>query len=266
MTSASGSEGEPRELKIGRRRVATVFDAVEGTVLPGSFIFNTNVVTEYSFRRQPLTPDEVLFRCNKAPQRYEEYDIYRAHDDLPQGGHGVLPDSDMLRAIHSYVRRFYKSVARGKTMNANERSMDETALLAFGILLEEAVTEIFGENGDLVFTERAGADGDELASRKKGGGKSPEEKGKKGSAIADDADEVVAQSSNDRGVSDVGTGGDEVVAGCHVNTDRKGSKRRWSDESDEDEAQQSVPRIRSTVREVASKRAKKRAKKRHAFC
>jgi len=32
-------------------------------------------------------------------------------------------------------------------------SMDETALLAFGILLEEAGREILGNTGDLVFTE-----------------------------------------------------------------------------------------------------------------
>lgn len=31
--------------------------------------------------------------------------------------------------------------------------MDETALLAFGIVLEEAAQEALGYNGDLVFTE-----------------------------------------------------------------------------------------------------------------
>jgi hypothetical protein len=33
--------------------------------------------------------------------------------------------------------------------------MDETALLAFGILLEEAGNEVLGRRGDLVFTEGA---------------------------------------------------------------------------------------------------------------
>ena len=36
--------------------------------------------------------------------------------------------------------------------------MDETALLAFGILLEESGREILGRTGDLVFTE-----GEEIA-------------------------------------------------------------------------------------------------------
>ncbi|RDA88568.1 hypothetical protein CP532_5849 [Ophiocordyceps camponoti-leonardi (nom. inval.)] len=292
MTSSSGSEGEPKELTIGRRRVATVFDAVEGTVLPDSFIWKTAATTEYSSRNQPLTPDEVLFRCRRAPQRYEEYDIYRAHDDLPQGGHGVLPESNMLRAIHSYVRRFYKALTRGKTLNVNERSMDETALLAFGILLEEAVKEILGENGDLVFTERAGADGEarrdanrqnlEPASRKKKRGKGLRKKRKKKrktkARVSDDADEVAQRSHEvsmtpDKGVSDMGTGGDEVAAGCHVNSDKQGGKRRWSavdDDSGQDEAEQSVSRIHSAVGTAVSertkKRAKKRPKKRPGFC
>ena len=33
------------------------------------------------------------------------------------------------------------------------KSMDETALLAFGILLEESAAHVLGENGDMVFVE-----------------------------------------------------------------------------------------------------------------
>ena len=36
--------------------------------------------------------------------------------------------------------------------------MDETALLALGILIEETAREVMGETGDLAFTEAAGAD------------------------------------------------------------------------------------------------------------
>jgi hypothetical protein len=35
------------------------------------------------------------------------------------------------------------------------KCMDETALIAFGILLEETVREVLGETGDLAFTEAA---------------------------------------------------------------------------------------------------------------
>lgn len=48
--------------------------------------------------------------------------------------------------------------------------MDETALLAFGILLEEAGREVLGSRGDLTFTEEAEAsdeasDSDSIADR-----------------------------------------------------------------------------------------------------
>lgn len=42
---------------------------------------------------------------------------------------------------------------RGNTARVDERSMDETALLSLGILLEEAARESLGRKGDLVFTE-----------------------------------------------------------------------------------------------------------------
>lgn len=74
----------------------------------------------------------------------------------------MLPDSDMLKALHSYSSHFYAALAtaddpdRGSGRaqeNIDEHSMDETALLAFGILLEEAGREVLGKKGDLVFTE-----------------------------------------------------------------------------------------------------------------
>lgn len=44
--------------------------------------------------------------------------------------------------------------------------MDETALIALGILVEETAREILGETGDLVFTEAA--DEEENAEEEKG--------------------------------------------------------------------------------------------------
>lgn len=121
-------------------------------------------VTKHSSKGMPLGPDEVLFRRRGAPERYAEHDIYFAHErDLPDGGRGILPESDLLKAIHSYASKFYaahgssqpRPVADG---NVDNRSMDETALLAFGILLEESGREVLGRRGDVVFTE-AGATG-----------------------------------------------------------------------------------------------------------
>ena len=117
-------------------------------------------------RDPTLAPEEVLFRRIKAPIRFAEKDVYHQHEALPRGGRDVLPDSDMLKAIHGYASHFYAALgaaARGPgaaaatdgggNSNIDEQSMDETALIAFGILLEEAARDTLGKRGDLVFTE-----------------------------------------------------------------------------------------------------------------
>lgn len=85
-----------------------------------------------------------------------------AHErDLPDEGRDVLPPSDLLKTLHSYTSLFYDALGSDGRRNAysaggrniNERSMDETALLALGILLEEAGKEVIGARGDMVFTE-----------------------------------------------------------------------------------------------------------------
>ncbi|KND89620.1 hypothetical protein TOPH_05712 [Tolypocladium ophioglossoides CBS 100239] len=155
----------------GRRRLATVFDAVAGRVLchralrdeiTGQKQHPTEQVRtiKHPTRHTPAAPDEVLFRRKDAPQRFAEHDVYGAHErDLPRGGRGVLPESDLLKAIHAYSSRFYGALDRSRPRldrhSVDERSMDETALLAFGILLEEAGREALGRRGDLVFTEGA---------------------------------------------------------------------------------------------------------------
>ncbi|KAK7220554.1 hypothetical protein V2G26_008557 [Clonostachys chloroleuca] len=162
---------EPESFQpTSQRRQATVFDAVAGKLsnrhgrLEGDA---PTTQTLYSTKEVPFGPDEILFRRKEAPQRYEEHDIYKSHvRDLPRAGQSVLPESDLLKAIHSYTSRCYGSLHRQAseedTLDVNERSMDETALLAFGILLEEASREVLGRHGDLVFTE--GLDGGEGAA------------------------------------------------------------------------------------------------------
>jgi hypothetical protein len=114
----------------------------------------------YSSRDPRLAPEEVLFRREDAPVRYAEHDIYWANEDLPDGGLGQLPNGDLLKSVHGYASRFYEAVAARLgppcvvgTRLVDERSMDETALLAFGILIEEACRDAIGKKGDLAFTE-----------------------------------------------------------------------------------------------------------------
>ncbi|KAI1158338.1 hypothetical protein F5B18DRAFT_91787 [Nemania serpens] len=152
-----------------RRRQASVYDAVAGRVTttsplnsyePQRLRARHHRPHDPSSRRNPtLSPEEVLFKRSGAPVRYAERDIYQAHEDLPDGGRGILPDSDLLKTIHSYASQFYGDLpANRRTIDGatgegvSERSMDETALLALGILLEEVSCEALGKDGDLVFT------------------------------------------------------------------------------------------------------------------
>lgn len=98
----------------------------------------------------PIPPEEVLFRRSKAPERYEEDDFYWADRHLTEKQ--KLPDSDLLKAIHTYASDFYSraTIDRGQV---DFSSMDGSALLALGILLEEAAEYVLGTTGDMVFVE-----------------------------------------------------------------------------------------------------------------
>jgi hypothetical protein len=91
----------------------------------------------------------VLFRSRNAPTRYAESDIYFSNEREPPIG---LPESDLLKALHSYASDFY-SRATSNGGAGDWKSLDETALVALGVLMEEATRDILGQTGDLVFTE-----------------------------------------------------------------------------------------------------------------
>ncbi len=82
--------------------------------------------------------------------RYEEDDVYWADRHLKHGQ--VLPESDLLKAIHTYASDYYGRSTPNKGA-ADFESLDETALLALGILLEEMAGHVLGQTGDLAFTE-----------------------------------------------------------------------------------------------------------------
>lgn len=58
----------------------------------------------------------------------------------------------MLKAVHIYASDFYRTALRHEGV-VDFRSMDETALMCMGILLEEYAQSILGETGDLVLVE-----------------------------------------------------------------------------------------------------------------
>jgi hypothetical protein len=103
----------------------------------------------------------VLFKQSNAPPRYEETDYYQAHTRLPAGQQ--IPSGDLLNAIHAYISKLYS-----RTGDEDEpetwRCMDETALIAMGILLEETAREALGETGDFAFLEAADEEETEASS------------------------------------------------------------------------------------------------------
>lgn len=96
-----------------------------------------------------VSPEAVLFRRKDAPTRYAEDDIYFANERESQID---LPDSDLLKALHCYASDFYAR-ATPDWGSRDWRSLDGTALIALGILVEEACKDSLGRTGDLVFTE-----------------------------------------------------------------------------------------------------------------
>lgn len=128
-----------------RKRVATVYDAVAGHVGFNGFVSRSQLEAGIT----TLKPDEVLLRRVDAPtEPTEEY--YNADERLKLDQR--LPDTELLRAMHNYVSEYYSAHAHGE-VNHNYRSLDETALLAFGVLMEEAAVEALGETGDMVLVE-----------------------------------------------------------------------------------------------------------------
>ena len=117
--------------------------------LPGTPFASKNRDTASS-STLPIPPEEVLFRRSKAPDRYEEDDFYWADRSLTEKQ--KLPDSDLLKAIHEYASDFY-SRATVDGGQVDFRSIDGSALLALGIMLEEAAEHVLGTTGDLVFVE-----------------------------------------------------------------------------------------------------------------
>jgi hypothetical protein len=100
----------------------------------------------------------VLFKKQNAPPRYEETDYYFAHRNLSPDQ--KLPSGDLLTALHDYISKL-TSRSYEEDMPELWKSMDETALIALGILLEETVKETLGETGDLALLEAARSDEEE---------------------------------------------------------------------------------------------------------
>lgn len=121
---------------------------------------------------KPLTAQQVLFARTGAPTIYaEKIDEYNYAKRAPPGS---IPDGDLLKALHTYASDFYARMPDPRVRDRRRkgdgeesfeamkarlkgcrdfRSMDETALTAMGVLMEEMIKESLGETGDLAFAE-----------------------------------------------------------------------------------------------------------------
>ena len=135
--------------KRSKRRVATLYDVVAGRVGPNGFL-TTEQQKSSSFT--PYRPEEVLRRSTSSSDQISD-DVYNADEQLKPSQR--LPDSDLVKAVHSYTSDFYNMATPNQGLH-DFRSFNETALLAFGILLEEAARETLGETGDMALVEPEG--------------------------------------------------------------------------------------------------------------
>jgi hypothetical protein len=105
-------------------------------------------------RESAFTPSEVLLRRVSAPAEGRA-DVYFADENLGPGQR--LPETELLAAVHAYTADFYSMATRDKGQ-CDFRSLDETALIALGVLLEETATEVLEETGDMALVEPEGFD------------------------------------------------------------------------------------------------------------
>ncbi|KAI4227285.1 MAG: hypothetical protein LQ349_006733 [Xanthoria aureola] len=151
--AATQDESQSNVVEKPRRQI-TVYDAVAGRISTHGFIPPVQQASKnrdtLSSHHTAVPPEDVLFRRRHAPERYEEDDVYFAHENLSDSQE--LPDSDLLKAVHTYASDFYGK-GLGSKAEVDFRSMDETALMCVGVLLEEYMQKILGDTGDLVFVE-----------------------------------------------------------------------------------------------------------------
>jgi len=148
VTAAPGTDDEESKYYNPARPI-TVYDAVAGRAGLNGFLTSEQRDSDNVL---PITPQEVLQGRSTVPEELL-HDSYDAAGSLPAST--KLPDSDTMKAIHAYASEYY-SAAVAEDGKFDFKSLDETALIAVGILLEEAVREALGQAGDMAFVEPEG--------------------------------------------------------------------------------------------------------------
>ncbi|CAL5873583.1 uncharacterized protein PFLUO_LOCUS7864 [Penicillium psychrofluorescens] len=133
------------------RRSTNLYDVVAGRFGNRGRHAATNAASHNALnKRRPLRPEEVLLRREHAVDFEAKDSTYFANETLPTNR--PLPSSDLLEAIHAYVADHYEFTTEDQGQS-DYKTMDETALIAMGVLIEELAKEALGETGDLVLVE-----------------------------------------------------------------------------------------------------------------
>ncbi|KAI5783533.1 hypothetical protein EDC01DRAFT_209662 [Geopyxis carbonaria] len=123
------------------RRVVTLYDAVASRANHEGFIRPKCRKTEVR-SRNARPADEVLGRRRHALQKGNEYREVKK---------SCAPGNDIMTAIHRYSMEFYHASGMDDVSNG---SMDESALLAIGVLLEETIHELLSQSGHMALIDR----------------------------------------------------------------------------------------------------------------
>lgn len=94
------------------------------------------------YERQPPSHDELLLELKGAPKMIP---VKERGDE----GFDNLPDSELLEAIHYFFARNFDSL---RSNSVYQRQMDESALLAMGVLVEHIVEDFISEEGHLPYS------------------------------------------------------------------------------------------------------------------
>lgn len=137
-----GTSSQPR-----RRRNLTIYDVVAGRVGLNGLL---TAAQQASLSAKPLAPEELLFK-DASTANIDLSRHYNA-DQLLENPDVDLPSTDLLTALHAYAADFYAAATTNQGRH-DFRSMDGSALVAMGILLEEAARSILGDAGDMALVE-----------------------------------------------------------------------------------------------------------------
>ncbi|KAJ5145278.1 hypothetical protein N7448_002670 [Penicillium atrosanguineum] len=149
---------KPKKVK---RRMATIYDVIARRVGPHGFLKKARA-SKYrdttSSTQKCIAPMDHLFKRPVHWNNKVKGEPYLKTDKLPPDNpmdrkmkypRNRFPDNDLLTAMHAYAAdKYILGHERGRK-NRNFVSFNESALLAFGILIEELSRSAVGPSGDI---------------------------------------------------------------------------------------------------------------------